>query len=194
MLFSLYAQWTSPASYFPYMRIFSLVLCHRLKRERQKHRRRGRGKEAKTRRERRGNGEKEDLCEVIIPNCSLSFVFKSHLEREKKQKGNAIIEEYYSVLLILPRQRLVGAELEILKDTWGLKQMESLSSVLAYKARLKVSAIMQYSSHHSLHLHKIRVLSTNSRQSLTFHIELLPGYGKNQKWTFEALQVLLGIY
>ena len=103
MLFSLYAQWTSPASYFPYMRIFSLVLCHRLKRERQNTEGEGEGKRQRQGEREEGNGEKEDLCEVIIPNCSLSFVFKSHLEREKKQKGNAIIEEYYSVLLILPR-------------------------------------------------------------------------------------------
>ena len=82
-------------------------------------------------------------------------------------------------MLILPRLRLLGAELEILEDTWGFKLMESLSSILAYQARLKVSAVMQYSPPHSLHLHKIRVLSANSRQSLTFHTELLPGYGKN---------------
>lgn len=54
--------------------IFSLVLCHRLKRGRekktQKERERERGKD-KEREER--NGEKEDLCEVIIPKCCFSF-------------------------------------------------------------------------------------------------------------------------
>lgn len=72
MLFSLYAQQTSSASYFPYMLIFSLVLCHRLKRGRetktQKERERERGKDKE--REKREMGRRK----IFVKFLSLTAV------------------------------------------------------------------------------------------------------------------------
>ena len=132
-----------------YMHLFSRFVPQAKERKRDKDTEEGEG-EGKRQRQgesEEGNGEKEDLCEVIIPNCSLNFVFlfKSHLGREKTKRQCYHIRVLFC-LVDFARLRLVGAELEILEDTWGLKQMESLSSVLAYQARLKVSAIMQFSS------------------------------------------------
>ena len=71
MLFSLYAQQTSSASYFPYMLIFSLVLCHRLKR----------GRETKTQKER----EREKYVSLCKAGCERPESSLGRLECHRNQ-------------------------------------------------------------------------------------------------------------
>lgn len=174
---------------FSYTHLFSSFVPQAKERKKTKTQKEREREEAKTRREKREMGKRKIFVKLL--SLSFVFLFKSHLERERENKRQCYHTRVLFCLADFAQVEIARCELEILEDTWGLKLMESLSSILAYQARLKVSAIMQYSPPHSLHLHKIRGLKCQLKTVTNFPPEL-PGYGKNQKWTFEVLKVLLG--